>query len=284
MSKSDLIQLGMLVLAVLSAVTGAIYFLYRWLRGRHFGIRFTVAAPRHERLYLAALSLRRDKPPIVERIAAWCRLSLWNVGPEARLLTEIVTRQDGDEPEALLGPLTKQVHFAFDKDTPEDPVELPLTLEPHHGVSVWALISIVVPEQLGEILFSLYGREASTLPSFRRFHGHFQEVEAFVLGGIDQRSLGIRDVSVTFHCIRLTYPLLQQRGGALEFAPRLGSFPPAVLHRVATACAERHWQLKEVLRVPARRYHVHARFAAAPTVTQHLRVDHDAMWWGRTFG
>lgn len=284
MSTSDLINLGMLVVAALGLASGAVYALYRWLRVRYFSVRMALDTRRHERLYIAGIRVRRNLAPTVSRVAAWCRLCFWNVGPEAKLITGVFTQEDGQASRELIGPPAKQVDFGYDKDTPMGAVELPLTLQPQSGICFWVLISIDVPEKLGEILFSLYGDQARTMPSFHQWNGRLAEAERFVLEGIHEAALPIKDGSCTIQEVEMTDPMLKQQGETLAFVPRLGSFPPHVYHKIIANARERGWRLEEVVSNRADSYRVHARLGSGKVLSRRLRIDQDALWWRTAFG
>jgi hypothetical protein len=280
----------MLALGVLSTATGAAYFAYRWFRIRRFSVRIAAEPIRNERLCIVGLRLRRESPPTVSELGAWCRLSILNIGPEPRLLTSIVVQEDGRSRQDLIGPPVKDLHLAYDRDSPAEPVDLPLTIEPHHGMRLWALLPIFVPDQLGEILFHLYGEEARAFPSFRHLSGRFAEAEAHVLDGvrealpiIREAALPIKDVACTLHEIKLKYPVLEKRSGKLEFMPKLGSVPLHLLHRVVAAAKERGWTLDQVRSVPSRYYRIEVRVPAGATVTRRLKINGNALWWSEVF-
>ncbi len=285
MNTSDRINLGILVVTALGLASGAAYAVYRWLRGRYFSVRMALGTARHERLYIAAVRMRRDLPPTISRLAAWCRLRFWNVGPEARLITELFTQEDDGPPRKLVGPLASQMRFGYVEDTPTGIVALPLTLEPQHGIYLWGLVAIDVPEDLGEILFTLYGGQARTLPSFQHWDGRLPEAEKYILEGVDGAELGIKDVSIKLSTAEMTYPILQQRGEELGFEPRLGFVPPHVTHRQVKEIAQKMgWRPDEILRKRAKSYCVHARLGNGQVLRQTLKIGQDSLWWTASFG
>ena len=271
----------MFILAALSTLAGAIYSVYRWIWIRRFSIRFKISPEHQERAYILSVRIRRNQPPTVIKLGLWCHLNFYNLSSEPRLITQLSAYDDNSSSQPIVGIPVKDVHLDFAKDTTEGPIDLPLTLEPQHGISFWVMMSIPVPEKLGEILFQLFGQKTSTLKSFQRFDGHIPDIEKNVLEGIHDLPISIREVSLTFDHFDLYYPLLQKRDQSVVFNPELGSFPLPIYHLVAKKSKERDWLLQEVLSVPTRFFLIEAEIAGGSKLTHRFKVNHDALWWRR---
>jgi hypothetical protein len=279
MSTSDLINLGILALAFLSTAAAGVYFVYRLLKARYRSLALTIKPGQCDHVYILAMRLRRDQPPLLTRVGTWFELSLYNTGPQPRLVTDIIAEQDGYRPEQVVGPPVKDVEFDFGKETPHETLELPFTLQAQHGIRMWVLAPVIVPERLGEILFALYGESAERLPSFRLWCGRFADAETFILQGVDGASLGIKNVSVNIPYVDLNFPVLRKRGVKLELDPKLGMVPRATHHRVISAALERGWTQDDVLSTSGRYFRISVHIAGGRTLTRRIKVDRDALWW-----
>jgi len=279
MSTSELISLGMLIVAAIGVFSGAIFSVYRWFWNRRYGIRFTIKPKLHKRLYILGVQIRRNKTPIITSVGLWCKVEFYNISSEAKLITELLGYDNLSNPKPIYGFPVKDVHFEYEKDIPEEIVDIPLTLEAQHGLHFWVLLPINISDNLGEILFNLYGQKINSLPTFKRLYNRIPEVEKLGVKGIIDMSLPITDVSFTIDSIDFRYPLLNKRGGEVMFDPKFGTIPHNVYPEIFKFAKQSPQVLRDVFYVASRYYIVQAKIAGVRLLTRRLKIGNKTLWW-----
>lgn len=111
--------------------------------------------------YVHALSLHNEKAgtPSVTKIAIWKKIRVANNSGKAVSVVSVFYREDEAITHDPLLPFFSKVLYEIDSVLFEDPMELPIYLEPGQVVMFYALIPVSIPDDLGHALYELLKRE-----------------------------------------------------------------------------------------------------------------------------
>lgn len=175
MTTSDLIQLGMLILAGLALAGTASVAAWSWLKRRHFVLRLGAKMADHV-FYISSIAARKGSRPYVAAVARWCEVEFFNTGDEPVVLAGIAEYLSGSSPRKLKDFPVRHVELYLEGEKAAEAISLPLRIDAHDGLRFWILCRLPIEESLGRIMFELFGKEAQAIPKVQMLE-HLETME-----------------------------------------------------------------------------------------------------------
>ncbi len=155
MATSDLIQLGMLLIAALALLGSSTYFISGKIRSRFFGISVRLDFPDQPCVYIREGCYRRGASPVVRSVAIWCKITVANLLDEPLVLEQILASAEGTSPRSMIDPPVKTLALGREETVVAELIELPIRLEGRSVIPMWLLLEIPVPEPVGEAIYKM---------------------------------------------------------------------------------------------------------------------------------
>lgn len=269
------IQLGVLALTALGVLAAAITALWKYLRNR-FGLRFSAEIEPDAPAYVYRLAVSESGSHSISTIAGWMKFTLFNNRPEPISLMEIYAYDSGSPVRKPIGLLYKRAFLFYQTADVGDPVRLPIRLEPHDGIVVWALIEHTIPASLGEILFALYGDHEVLSRMEQNLQQMGNEIEREIqqkINFVEIESLKVSAFSVADE------PIVQDDGASVKIVPHFGFIPISAYSEVLSYLFEKKMELSGEQIQTSRNYIVEVVMGNGRRLKHTLRTNQNAFWF-----
>lgn len=167
MNIDTAIQLGTLILAALSIVASAFVAIRKW-RLRRRGVKIDILECRRDYAYIYSVSYSKQTM-CVKSSAFALQIQIANNTDQPFLVCDIRAHEDYKPTRPILVPPHQSAQFSYDGIIFESPIPLPLTVSPGAGVSFWIVVDVMIPSELGKLLFELYGKKALADETVKEF-------------------------------------------------------------------------------------------------------------------
>jgi len=233
-NTSDLIQLGMLAVAVAGLLVAGVTSTYRAIARRR-GLSLIVEQFSKGPFYVARIdSASKPDAARVGTVATWLRVRIVNGTSTPILISELRAHEKGTSGS---NPICSPVRRADLHKTPADVselVELPRQIPGHDALEFFMLVAVHIPAELGRLLFQLYCRHMNPAALERTM----QELRAHVLDDARKRIKYAQIVDVNIHEVGVSDPIMLNKDGRLLIEPRFGVIPLSAKSDVISSCVE----------------------------------------------
>lgn len=237
MNPDTAIQLGILILTAVSLAAAAVVAVRRAWHRRH-GVSLDILERKRDLTYIYGVSCR-EQVMCVDSATLAVHIRIANNTDQPFLVCDIHAHEDGTPRRPVLVPPHRDARFSEEGAIFEAPIRLPFTVAPGEGVSFWTVVDAMIPSDLGQLLFELYGEKARTDATVMELAGRLKRLSTLnehmiSHGGSSklEKAFGIHIIGATIHKVATHLSVEEITKDKSEVRARFGVLPKTAIVEV----------------------------------------------------